>query len=257
MSGIRLRLLPTLAAAAMIALAVSLGQWQLRRADEKRAIEAEREWAERAAPFVLGAGAGPARGGGPRLDAVDAAALVGRRVRATGSLVTAASVFVDNRTHAGRAGFHVLTPLALADGGGHVLVLRGWIGADPRERTRLPQLASPSAPVTIEGLAQSDLEQSLQLDRLFRSGPDDEPPAPGQRVWQNASIARYAAWSGLELLPIVIRQSSPLDDGLVRDWPRAGGDVDKHLGYAFQWFALAALTAGMWLYFSWRRGGEA
>ena len=39
------------------------------------------------------------------------------------------------------------------------------------------------------------------------------------------------------------------DDGLVREWPDPGSGVDKHLGYAFQWYALAVLVAGLWIRF--------
>ena len=34
-----------------------------------------------------------------------------------------------------------------------------------------------------------------------------------------------------------------------RDWPRPALDVHKHYGYAFQWFALAALIAGLYVWF--------
>ena len=36
---------------------------------------------------------------------------------------------------------------------------------------------------------------------------------------------------------------------LVRQWPDPGSGVDKHLGYAFQWYALAVLVAGLWIRF--------
>lgn len=244
MSGFRLRLVPTVAAATVIVLALSLGDWQLRRADEKRALEAQRERAEGAAPIEIGLGS------------VDAQALLGARVRAGGRFVPQSTVYIDNRTHEGRAGFHVVTALALdGEAGRHVLVLRGWVAADPAQRNRLPAVATPATPVSIEGIAEPDLEQSLQLDRLF--GREPPPPAQGDRLWQNASLERHARWSGLALLPLVIRQSSALDDGLVRQWRRAGADVDKHLGYAFQWFLLAAATALLWLYFGLLRGRAA
>jgi cytochrome oxidase assembly protein ShyY1 len=38
----------------------------------------------------------------------------------------------------------------------------------------------------------------------------------------------------------MIQQTSPTGDGLVRDWPAPDFGIDKHYGYAFQWFALAA-----------------
>jgi surfeit locus 1 family protein len=38
-------------------------------------------------------------------------------------------------------------------------------------------------------------------------------------------------------------------DGLHRHWPPPAVDVHKHYGYAFQWFALAALILGLYVWF--------
>jgi len=38
-------------------------------------------------------------------------------------------------------------------------------------------------------------------------------------------------------------------DGLLRHWPAPAFDVHKHYGYAFQWFALAALITGLYVWF--------
>ena len=67
----------------------------------------------------------------------------------------------------------------------------------------------------------------------------------------------------LRLQPLLIRQTgstrifgsagAAFDDGLVRDWPQPGLDVDKHRGYAFQWYAMAVATAALWGWFAvWR-----
>jgi cytochrome oxidase assembly protein ShyY1 len=64
---------------------------------------------------------------------------------------------------------------------------------------------------------------------------------PGARVWQNVTVEQFAAWSGLPLESYVIEQHSALDDGLVRDWPRADLGIEMHESYALQWYSLAAL----------------
>ena len=48
--------------------------------------------------------------------------------------------------------------------------------------------------------------------------------------------------------PFVLRQDSALDDGLVRAWPAPDFGIEKHYGYAFQWFALAATLTGFYGY---------
>ena len=107
----------------MLALLVSLGAWQGRRADEKRALQAA--WDARAAePPVVLTGA---------VD--DAGPLLFRRVQAHGEWIAAKQLFIDNRIHEGRAGFEVVTPLALAGSPAVVLVDRGWIERDAAMRS--------------------------------------------------------------------------------------------------------------------------
>mgnify|MGYP000679766094 CR=1 FL=1 len=38
-------------------------------------------------------------------------------------------------------------------------------------------------------------------------------------------------------------------DGLLRDWPVVGAGVEKHYGYAFQWFGLCGLIALLYVWF--------
>jgi cytochrome oxidase assembly protein ShyY1 len=239
-------LVPTLAAVALVAVAVSLGNWQTRRADEKLGLQQQREAADRDAPALLG----PL----PLSDA-DARQLEGRRVAVRGTLVPERNVYIDNRSHKGVAGFHLATPLRIEGARAasaepmHVLILRGWVPRDPYERTRLPALPAPAGVIELTGLAQRDLPQALELQP---SGM----PGPGQRIWQNLTLEMFAAWSGLRLQPLLIRQTAPargdggpVADEMVREWPQPGLDVDKHRGYAFQWYALAGTTAALWAWF--------
>jgi surfeit locus 1 family protein len=61
------------------------------------------------------------------------------------------------------------------------------------------------------------------------------------------SVAEFSAWSGLALEPWILEQHSALEDGLLRDWPRAGSGVEKHESYALQWYSLAALSLILFL----------
>ena len=141
------------------------------------------------------------------------------------------TVLIDIKVNRGRAGYHVVQPLRLADGR-HVLVNRGWVAA-PLHREHLPHLRTPSGPHVIEGKV---------LDHFPRANA----PAgamPEGRVWQNVEVTTFAVWSGLQLEPYVLEQHSPMADGLARNWPRADAAVGKHEGYALQWYSLAALSA--------------
>lgn len=229
--------LPTLAAFVLIAVTGSLGNWQWQRAAQKRAMQVQLELAQRDEPVDIGAGGG------------EAAALVGRRVRVRGRFVPESGVFIDNRTWRGVAGFHVLTLLRLENSGSHVVVLRGWIASDPAHRWQAPTVPAPDAVVEIEGIAQQTIPRVLELGQVDEPGPDD-------RIWLNVDLDKYRRWSGRAIRLPIVRQTvaarmgeQVFDDGLVRDWPQPGADVQRHVAYAFQWYAIAALAGGLWIWF--------
>ena len=227
----RLRgVLPSVLALAVLVLTVSLGDWQVRRANEKAAIQAQHEAAQRDPPRRLSAGAAEVSG------------LDGRRVLVRGVYLADRTVFIDNRTRNGVAGFHVITPVRIQDTDRYVLVMRGWVPRDPRERTRLPVLSPPPGVVDVEGLAQTSIAKVLELRAAPRPGPED-------RLWQNLDFETFRSWSGLDLLPLLVRDTAPSADGLIRELPAVADDVAKHKGYAFQWYAMALATAALWVYY--------
>jgi len=207
------------------AAGIALGNWQWRRAEDRRALSARIEAAARAPAIEL-----PAR-------PVPAGDLALRRVAVRGEFDPRYTVLLDNRLHRGRPGYHVVQPLRIAGGPLHVLVLRGWIAAGGR-RDAPPRIATPAGELRIEGLA---LERP---PRLLEAGPaaDCRPGASAPCVWQNLTIERFREWSGLALQPVVLEQTSGAADGLVRDWPRAETGFEKNRMYALQWYSLAALS---------------
>lgn len=232
----RFKPVPFVATLLVVALGIALGRWQDRRAEEKIAVATELAGGSAAAPLV--AGAVPI--------APEAAQF--RRVRATGRFVDW-PVYLDNRPHGGRAGFHVLMPFRIDGTAMHVLVARGWLPRDPADRQRIAPYPTPPGSVTIEGVAKPNAGHVMQLG---------EAPAPAAgAIVQNADVAQVAAASGLRFQPFVLEQTSA--DGsegvLLRDWPRPDLGVDKHRGYAFQWYALA-LTAFLFFIISGFRSGR-
>jgi cytochrome oxidase assembly protein ShyY1 len=61
---------------------------------------------------------------------------------------------------------------------------------------------------------------------------------------------------GRELAPRQVLLDPAVPDGYVRDWVVPGTPADRHLGYAVQWFAFAAVAAAIWLVLSVRKPGE-
>lgn len=222
----RARALVALVAAGVgVAAAASLGNWQLRRAEQKVALQAQRDAAERAPAAEVTAG--------------DVAGLAGRtplRVQLRGRFVHEQTVWLDNRMMDGRAGFFVVTPLKLEGTGIAVLVMRGFVARDPADRQRLPAIGEPQGEVVVEGLALAEAPRLLDLGAGTPSGP---LPA----IWQNLDYAAFERATGQRVARIVVEQTSDGGDGLARRWPRPSTGVEKHRGYALQWFALAALLA--------------
>jgi surfeit locus 1 family protein len=217
------RLIPFIAAALAVALGVSLGQWQLRRADQKHAIEITMSVRETAPEVPLNA---------EPLSPEQAENFEFRRVMLHGIYKPEWQIFLDNRPHKGVAGFVVLMPLKLAGSDMHVLVARGWLPRDPANRARIAPFETPRGLVQVQGMVKRNAGHVMQLGSA-------QPLHPAAIV-QNLDPADFARASKLNVHPFIVEQVSDAKDGLVRDWPRPSSGVDKHLGYAFQWFALAA-----------------
>jgi surfeit locus 1 family protein len=123
-----------LAAAACLAF-IALGNWQTRRAEEKRTLAADLEK---------------------------------KRVNVAGEFLPQYTVLLDNKLRKGRPGYEVVTPLKLRDSRQHVLVNRGWIAASAT-RERLPEVRTPLGEVRIEGIALERLPHALELKETGRA----------------------------------------------------------------------------------------
>jgi surfeit locus 1 family protein len=234
------RAIPALAALIVIVVTASLGNWQLRRADEKSAILKAREDAARSTPTLLQAA---------NLTGLVPAQLAQKAVQLNGMFETERSVFIDNRSLNGKAGFHVVTPIKIEGTEQRVMVLRGWVARDIRDVTQVPVLA-PTSAVQVTGIVEISLGRQLDLKTLGNIDPAQmQVPAKAQKIWNQFDPKPYAQWSGLSVAPIIVRQTSALEDGLVRQWTVKADDVSKHQGYAAQWFAMSATTLLLWLYF--------
>lgn len=230
----RKHILALIVAAAGIALTISLGNWQTRRGDAKEALQAEWEAAQRLEPVPLDSQA-----------AVDSVAgALPRRVRMRGAFVPSATVYLDNRMRQGVAGFELVTPLAIGDALPLVLVDRGWIARDMQDRARMPAASAPAGEVVIEGLAIA------RMPRLLELGGKQEQRIPG--IWQNLDLETFERVHGRRVARFVVQQTNELADGLVRERARPDTGVEKHRGYALQWYSLAALIAGLSAWFGYR-----
>lgn len=220
--------LVTFAALVTAGTTFSLGQWQLRRAAQKETAQAEINAKN-------------------RLPALDASALAAtkniaaemqRKASLVGVWQASHTVYLDNRPMNGRPGFWVLTPLALQGGGQVILVQRGWAPRDFSDRARLPKVVTPAGPVAVEGRIAPPPAKLYDF-KGAEAGP----------IRQNLDLNDFRNETGLPLLDAGFVQTGPPGDGLRRDWVPANLGVEKHYGYAFQWFSLCALVVGLYAWF--------
>ncbi len=220
----------TMAAALMAALTFSLGQWQLSRAAQKAALQTSLD--QQATQPVLGNADLTAKA---NLDA-----LKDRRVQLSGQWQAAQTVYLDNRPMNQRPGFWVLTPLRLDGSDKVVLVQRGWIPRDFQDRSRLAPVETPAGPVSVQG------RMAPAPGKLYEFAGAVAGP-----IRQNLVIAEFRAETGLPLVQALVIETGPASQGLLREWSAPNVGVDKHYGYAFQWFGLCALVIGLYAWFQW------
>lgn len=238
------------AAGVIVALLTArLGVWQLDRASEKTAMAEQQRQRASATPWTGRDWPCAATMGLPAQ----------QPVRLRGHWLRGKTVFLDNRPMDGVPGFFVVTPLRLAESacaGGVVLVQRGWWPRDAHDRQRLPHFPERDGEVEVRGVVQAQVSQTYALG-------DEAPPPPGATrvLRQNVDDVFWRAWLGQSPLPGALLQghpevmtsAPPVDPAvpdLRRNWPQSDLGVDKHHGYAAQWFALSALSVGLTLWFS-------
>jgi surfeit locus 1 family protein len=212
---------PLAAGLAVCLVGVQLGNWQLRRAGEKTEI------GKRATELA----ATPAQ---PLLGPLPSQVLrEWQRVSLTGEWLYQGAIFLDNRVYQGRPGYHLLTPMRLSSGE-VILVNRGWLAAGA-DRAHLPEVGGGAGAAQVEGVVRYPEEKPFTLAQQAGVG----------RLWQVLDLPAYRRAFGLPVAAFVVQQTSAEADGLVRDWPRPDAGVDRHQGYAVQWYGLAATAAAM------------
>jgi cytochrome oxidase assembly protein ShyY1 len=232
----RFRWVPFLAAALVVAFGVSLGNWQLRRAEQKLALQEQMLMRAEFAPVNSNALA-------PEQTPEEF-----RRVVAKGEFIASWAVYLDNRPYQGRAGFYLLMPFKLAGSEQSVLVMRGWFPRDAINREHIPTIAVPEGVIQIEGRVRASTGKVMQLGEAAAL----EPGA----IAQNVDVAEFARASKLSLQTFIIEQTNDAADGLVRDWPIPSVGIDKHKGYAFQWYSLALVAAVFFLLTGFKRASN-
>lgn len=214
-----------------MAVTARMGVWQLDRAQQKLDLQAAMQNASQRPPLSTVELAS---------DPQTAKAQWYRPIKLRGQWLPERTLYLDNRQMRGHPGFFVLTPLKL-EAGDAVMVQRGWLPRDAQDRTHLKPI------VTAEGDVELVGRIAPPPSRLVALGEEGTGA-----IRQNVDLSTESARMGLALRPLSVVQLPSADnavDGLLRDWPLPAVDVQKHYGYAAQWFAMCALLAGLFLWF--------
>lgn len=211
-------LVPSLLVLLLLPVLISLGIWQLNRAEEKREILQNQQDNLRKPVIVLDA------------DMPPLAELPDRRLEVRGKFEPRYQILIDNKVEQGKAGYQVVTPLRIAGTAQYVLVNRGWIPLG-ESRAVLPQIDTTDEAVSLTGLARFETRDVMGSETRF----DDTWPA----IVRWLDIESLRKETGLDLLPFVLLLDEGSGHGFVRNWKFVNASPEKSTSYAVQWFTLA------------------
>lgn len=172
-----------------------------------------------------------------------------RRVRVHGQFDGSRQFLLDNQVQRRQAGYHVVTPFLVEKSDRYILVNRGWI-PQGASRAQLPVLSEPHGVRELIGM----------LDRFPSTGLRLKGAEIATEGWpsvlQMLDSDRIAARLGKPVYPLQLLLDPSVAEGYAREWRPPDLRPEKNKGYAFQWFSLAALTAGYAILWGWRSGSR-
>jgi len=213
--------IPTALIIATLALLISLGFWQLDRADEKRAIEDQ----------IASANSGD-------VEIVASTEFLKEKeyyhVRLQGSYIDDKQFIYDNQIVDQISGYYVLTPFALKGDSEAILINRGFIPWNGR-RDKLADI-DVGAKLT---------EIKVQISKPVRRMELEESKITGEFpvLIQTLDLDEMSNTASLDLASVIGLLSPESESGFVRQWEPYTGSIERHIGYAIQWFLMALVLA--------------
>ncbi len=216
----------------MVVTTFALGAWQVQRLFWKQALIDARQTKSQAAPLSTL----------PTAFAVDAHGF--RRVQVKGRFLHDKELYVGARSLNGNLGFHVVTPLRLADGS-HLLINRGWIPTSLKTPSLRAAGQIPGQATVIGYLRGAQAPGWFTLDNK-----------PGLNIWYFVDVTAMATATGLSRVkPFYLEAAKAVIPG---GYPLGGQTRlnlrNDHLQYAITWFSMA--LAGTIIWYLWHRRRE-
>lgn len=215
----------------LIALLLSLGFWQLGRAEQKKMFLNKQQLSARKVEIKLTEDA--------ELEKIEY-----RKVELTGYYDYKQQYLIDNQIVNGQVGYFVLTPFKIKGVGLSILVNRGWVVLN-KNRLILPDIPVDGVKRTISGRVKHFPVVGIQLAGA-------EIPTKGwPSVVQVVDSHVLAKKLGYPLFSFQIELDQEMSDGYSREWKKNTIiPPEKHVAYAVQWFGLALTLTVLFIGFS-------
>lgn len=205
-----------------------LGRWQLSRAAEKESLQAA----------ISAKASMPALSNQSLEMDVNPESLVHQPALLNGQWREEFTVYLDNRQLNGKVGFFVFTPLQLENSSLLVWVQRGWVPRNFIKRDEVPKVDTDLGKVQVVGRI------APPPSKLYEPGP-----ANSGFIRQNLDLESIQLKGNEKVYPAVLQQQGKPSEGMLRDWPSINFGVEKHYGYALQWFGMCALIVVLFVWF--------
>ncbi len=219
-------LIPTIATLLVLPILISLGFWQLDRAEQKKAIlDAVTEKMNSESLLKLPSKANIANS-------------KYQHIKLQGQFDSKHLIYVDNKIFFGKVGYFVLSPFLVNDSSKTVLVNLGWV-AMGASRQNLPLVQLPSGTVLISGRIKTN------IDNVFSLSEKSFDIVSWPLVVQWASPQQLSSLLNVSIQPLLILLDKAKGNGTTydkqfkRQWKFISSSPDMHTSYAMQWFSLA------------------
>lgn len=168
-----------------------------------------------------------------------------QRLKATGELDNDHQFLLDNIIFNSRIGYYVLTPLDPGNGEPLLMINRGWIEkvGDNFDASTIDVAANRT---TVRGRAGSLPKAGYKMGDAIIPGS----PWPQRAVYP--TLEDIEASLGRDVQPFVLLLDPQDEAGFLRHWVPEEMGPGRHFAYALQWFAMAAVLAGL-LIWNYRR----
>ncbi|OED89336.1 SURF1 family protein [Vibrio crassostreae] len=231
---------------------IKLGLWQLDRGNEK--LRYEQQLSERAQQSFRSLDTVISKWKGSRTQAQGASEqqfLNGLKVDVELETSSGLVVLLDNQINQGTVGYviYMLGEVRFEDGNQslvaekQLLIDLGFVPAS-NDRRELPQLGSITVPTKMSGRLYTRSINPLSHEL----GLENTTP---NRI-QNLNIAALSQYTGQEVLPFVFQPQSLDSWPYEMLWRPTAMRSEKHFGYSFQWFVMAAVLLFLMLLIGYR-----